>query len=334
MKKTNLSSKTILASGILLLALLGACKKDGLESKELLVYAKGEYGSTNNSVVAALTQTPVAVWGNMSFDIPVYATREVAADVDVYMEPNSSLVAQFNRDNGKKALLLPTLAYQINSNRHKIPAGSTVSDPMTVQIINAASLTDTNGYVLPLTITKVEGQDKGVRVSTTRATTYLYVPYNYTNVDTTQVPLAGATMSRTGWAVMVSNTTSGALGPAMLDGSNTTAWRSSNSTTAAKWVVLNMGSQQTIKGFKLVPNYVATAENPTQMTVSTSNDNINWMVQGIWKGTGPASSSSATSPDFKGVNFLVPVKAQYFRFDITALVSGGRVGIGELYAIQ
>ena len=57
-------------------------------------------------------------------------------------------------------------------------------------------------------------------------------------------------------------------------------------------------------------------------------------MQGIWTGTGPATTSSAVSPDIKGIDFIAPVVAKFFRFDITAWVSGSRVGIAELNAIQ
>ena len=120
----------------------------------------------------------------------------------------------------------------------------------------------------------------------------------------------------------------------MLDGSNSTAWRSSNSSTAVKWAILNMGSQQAIRGFQLVPDYVSTGDNATQIRVSTSADSATWQVQGIWNGTGPATGSSAASPDLKNINFIAPVQARYFRLDILAWVSGSRAGIGELNAVQ
>jgi hypothetical protein len=320
---------------LLLLLAQGACKKDqGLDSKDLLVYMQGDLGDANNKITAALTQTPVSVWGTKTFQLQVYSTRQMTAATEVYVYPDSTTVTTFNQSTGKHCVLMPAGAYTIDANQHRIGADSMLSDPMTVTVTNPSLLTDTNGYVLPMTIEKVSGQDKGVAISTNRATAYLYVPYSFTNIDTVQTPLAGTFMIRTGWNITVSNTTAGALGPAMLDGSNSTAWRSSNSSTAAKWVVLNVKSLQTIKGFQLTPDYVSTGDNPTQIRVSASQDSVTWTIQGIWKGTGPATASSATNPDLKGIDFLAPVQAKYFRFDILAWVSGSRTGIGELNAIQ
>lgn len=334
MRQKSFLHKTALFSGLAILLFAGCKKDDGLDSKELLVYVRGEFGAVNNSVTASLTQTPIAVWGSTAFRVQAYSTREVTSDVGVYIYPDDQSVGLFNQANNKKCLLLPAGNYTLNGNQHRIASGKDTSDALTIQLTNTSQLTDPNGYVLPLTIKKVDGADKGVGISSNRATAWLYIPYAFTNVDTVQTPLTGSLMSRTTWTVTVSNTTSGALGPAMVDGSNSTAWRSSNSTTAAKYVIVNVGGQQAVKGFQIVPNYVATAENATQMTVSTSTDSVTWKVQGIWKGTGPATGSTAASPDLKGVNFLAPVTARYFRFDITALVSGGRVGIGELNAVQ
>jgi F5/8 type C domain/Domain of unknown function (DUF1735) len=317
------------------LLFMGSCKKDnGPDSKDLLVYTQGDFGSPSNTITASLTLTPVSVWGNTTFQVTTYSTRQMVAATQVYMAPDSQSVATYNLANNKKCLLMPANTYTIDVSQQVIKADSMQSAPFTITITNAAALTDTNGYVLPLTINKVTGNDKGVAISSNRATAYLYVPYAFTNVDTVQTPLSGTIMDRTGWSVAVSNTTSGSLGPAMLDGSNSTAWRSSNSSTAAKWVILNMKSLQAVKGFQLTPDYVSTGDNATQIRVSTSPDSVTWTVQGIWKGTGPATGSSAASPNLKGVNFLAPVQAQYFRFDILAWVSGSRTGIGELNAIQ
>ncbi len=335
MIKTNLLYRNKLLSWSMALALLSSCKKDnGPDSKDLLVYVQGDYGSVNNSVVASLIQTPLAVWGNTSFQVSAYSTREVVADVNVYIYADDKSVDLFNQDNNKKCLLLPANAYQIDNNQHKIAAGALVSDPLQIKITNPGMLTDTNGYVLPLTVEKIDGKDKGVTISTNRATAWLYVPYAFTNVDTIQTPLSGTLFDRTGWSVTVSNTTSGSLGPAMLDGNNSTAWRSSNSSTAVKYAILNMGGPQSVRGFQLVPDYVSTGDNATKITVSSSADSAVWTVQGIWNGTGPATGSSAASPDLKNINFIAPVTAKYFRFDITAWVSGSRAGIGELNAVQ
>jgi hypothetical protein len=334
MKNNDFLYKSILLSCLTALVLFGSCKKDELVSKELIVYIGGDYASVSNTVTVPLVHTPVDVSGTTVVRVAASATRAVVADVNVSIVPDTSQVSQYNQKNGTSCAALPANTYKItNPGKHKILSGSLVSDSMQLEITDPASLTNPNGYLLPLTITAIEGDDKGVQISTNKRTVYVNVTYAFNNIIQTETPLTGTPMNRTAWSVTVSNTTSGALGPAMVDGNNSTAWRSSNSSTAAKYVIVNMGSQKALTGFQLVPNYVATAENATQIAVSTSTDNVTWVAQGVWKGTGPAASSSAANPNIKGINFIAPVTAQYFRFDITALVSGSRVGIGELYAL-
>ena len=322
--------------GLLLTAALASCKKDeGLVSKELLVYMPGEYGSTNNTVTLPLLHTPVSVSGTTVAKLAPRATREVAADIDVTVAADTSLVRNYNRVNGKNLLILPDNTYRIvNPGKFRIKAGSVSADSLQIEITRPEMLKNPAGYLLPLSIVRLDGTDKGAAISSNQRAVYINVTYSYSNIDTLQSTLAGTLMSRTGWSVTVSNTTAGALGPAMLDGSNTTAWRSSNSSTAAKWVILDMGSAQTVKGFRLTPNYVAVAENPTTIAVSTSTDNITFAAQGSWRGAGPSGTSSATNPDIKNISFIAPVPARYFRFDITSQVSGSRAGIGELNAVQ
>jgi hypothetical protein len=319
----------------ILILVFASCKKDVIESKELLVYMPGEFGSVNNSYTLPLVHTPVSVSGTTSVKIAPRATRELVTDVQVSIEADTTLVQQYNKRNNKSCLLLPANTYQIvHPAALTIKAGTVSSDSMGIEITHPELLNNAGGYVLPLRIVKVDGKDKGVLISSNQPAAFINVTYAFNNIKDEQVPLASSIMSRTGWNVTVSNTTTGALGPAMLDGSNTTAWRSSNSSTAAKWVILDMAGVKTVKGFRITPNYVAVAENATSITVSTSSDNVNFTTQGTWTGTGPLSTSSATNPDIKGINFIAPVQARYYRLDINALVSGSRVGIAELNAVE
>jgi hypothetical protein len=95
-----------------------------------------------------------------------------------------------------------------------------------------------------------------------------------------------------------------------------------------------MGGLQTLKGLQLTPDYVTTNENPTQVTVSISTDSVTWISQGVWTGTKPATGTNAANPDIKGISFIAPVQARYFRLDISAVVSGSRAGIGEINAVE
>ncbi|MCX2451288.1 DUF1735 domain-containing protein [Pedobacter sp. PLR] len=317
--------------------ILNACKKDGdMNSKELSVFIKTAGGDVHVANLA-FRRTPLAVSGDSIAKFPAYLTREINSDVLVNISIDESLVSNYNSANKTNYILLPAANYKIvGSAQLTIPAGSVIStDSLRIQLLDRLQLNNDNGYLLPLSISEISGKDKGAKSSDNYRTVYVVVKSTYTNISDAQLPLTGTFIPRTGWVPSVGSTTAGSLGPAMLDGINTTAWRSSSTSSfAAKWLTIDMGAAQQIKGFVMVPNYVATTENATAITVSTSTDNVTWTVQGAWKGTGPAATSSVINPDLKNINFIVPVQARYFRFDVTASNNASRVGIAELNVVQ
>lgn len=262
------------------LLMFTSCKKDELRSRDLLVYMPGEFGTYNNTITVPFVHTPVAVGGNRIIKVAPRATREAVADIAVTIGVDTSLVSQYNIVNKRNLLVLPATAYTIsNASSILIKSGSVSTDSLQIEITKPELLTNPEGYLLPLKITGIAGADKGVAISSNQSAAFLNITYTYNNISDDQA-LAGTLLSRTGWAVTVSNTTAGALGPAMLDGSNTTAWRSSNSSTAAKWLIVDLGASRTVRGFRLTPNYVAVAENPTTILVSASTDNVAFASQG------------------------------------------------------
>ncbi len=326
-----------MAVGLLTVVIsLGSCKKDVLNSKELLVYLNGDYAAADNTVLIPFVHTPVSVLGNTMVDIPVYATHEVPADIRVTIEPDMTLVDEFNQMFNTNYLPIPQNTYKVvNPGALTISAGNLASSaPMQIEITNPDVLTDPKGYLLPMAITNIEGEDKGARISTNRSAAFLTITYEFNNIENSETPLTGNLVDRSSWTVDVSNTTNNYPASRMIDNNYSTSWRSSNSSSAAKWVMVDMGSVQQIEGLLFSPNYVSTNENPTKMIVSVSVDNVNWEEQGEWSGTAPSASSNASNPDIKGVNFIAPVQAQYFRLDITERVGGNRVGMGELEAVE
>jgi hypothetical protein len=67
------------------------------------------------------------------------------------------------------------------------------------------------------------------------------------------------------------------------------------------------------------------------MRVASSNDGVNWTVQGSYAGSMPAGS--ATAPELRNVSFYAPVQARYFRFTLTAYGQYAG-GFGELNAFE
>ncbi len=319
-----------------LLIMLAACKKDELSSKELLVYLLGDKASLTNSTKLNLIHTPTEINGEKTAEFYVNATREVPANVNLEVEADVSVVDAFNAKHGTRYLPAPTASYRIVSDGpYVIPAGSAKSSSaIKVELTNTALLNGQSGYLLPIALKSLSSEDRGVQISSSHKHVYIEIVNSFENIAEGQAPVTGTLMSRAGWIATASNITNGAPAINVLDGSNSTVWRSSNSATAAKWIVLNMGVEQTIKNFIITPNHNNTSENATSILLATSSDNVNWVEQGRWTGTGPASGTNAASPDLKGINLRNAITAQYFRFTITSQTSGNRVGMAEINAVQ
>ncbi|SUJ26766.1 F5/8 type C domain [Sphingobacterium spiritivorum] len=67
------------------------------------------------------------------------------------------------------------------------------------------------------------------------------------------------------------------------------------------------------------------------MRVASSNDGINWTLQGSYTGSMPYGT--ATNPELRNVSFYAPVQARYFRFTITGY-GDYAAGFGELNAFE
>lgn len=318
------------------LTMLTACKKDELSSKELLVYLLGDKASLANSTKLNLLHTPTEITGEKTAEFFVNATRNVPANINLEVEADVTMVDAFNAKNGTSYLPAPTASYRIISDGpYVIPAGSSKSSSaIKVELTNPELLNGQSGYLLPIAIKSLSSEDRGVQISSSHKHVYIEIVNGFDNILEGQTPVTGTFISRAGWIATASNITNGAPAINLLDGSNSTVWRSSNSATAAKWVVLNMVTAQTIKNFIITPNHNNTSENATSILLATSNDNVNWVEQGRWTGTGPASGTNANSPDLKGINLRNAVTAQYFRFTITSQTSGNRVGMAEINAVQ
>ncbi|WP_017260114.1 discoidin domain-containing protein [Pedobacter arcticus] len=316
--------------------IFSACKKDGdFNSKELSAFIKSSDGDVHVANIN-FKRTPLAASGDSIAKFPAYLTREISSDALLDIAADESLVSAFNTAHETNYELLPAANYKIvGSTQLMIPAGSLIStDSLRVQILDRTKLNNEIGYILPLSIRNISGKDKGVKSSENYKTVYIIVKGSFSNISELQTTLAGTFVARTSWVLTVSNTTTGGAASGLLDGNNATAWRSSSSSSAEKWISIDMGAAQQIKGFVFVPNYVSLSENATGIDISTSLDNVTWTVQGSWEGSGPISTSSATNPDLKNINFIAPVQARYFRLDITSLVSGKRAGMAELNVVK
>lgn len=314
--------------------MLLSCKKDGnVNSKELLAFIKAEGGDPHTAKLS-FNRTEVSVSGDSIVKFAGYLTREATKDITLTIAADESLVAAYNSSNKTDFVLLPAANYKILGNgKLNIKSGASVSmDSLVLEVVDRVKLNDDRGYILPLTISEISSSDKGVSTSVNYRSIYVLVSSKFNNVDPSNAGLSGTALLRTGWLVTASGSYSGNGIARVLDGKNETAWDSDGKLPA--WVQLDMGSENTVKGFPIVPGYEYRSDNFITMEVLSSSDGKSWKSQGIYNGTATSSGSTAANPDIKMVKFISPVKARYFKFNITATTDGGYAGMGELNAVQ
>jgi len=316
---------------LFLIAFLGGCKKDELNSKELLAYTKASDGK--NSITLNLTISPLITLGDSTARFPMYLTRETSVDVNLTLQSDTSLVESYNKANNTSYELLPNVNYKFSTSSLTVKAGNFTSlDSLELQIINTKTLTGDKGYLLPISISEIKSDDKGVTISSNFRTVYIVVMSKVLNIDSSNMPFTDPNLDRTGWTATASSSYAEELGASnVLDGDHNTSWFVDNE--SQPYLEIDMGASKTIKGFSIVPNYgfVSSIYDFLSMEVFVSNDNIVWRSQGVYAGTATNSLSTPSNPDLKTVRFISPLAMRYVRFKILS-GSNSYSGIGEIYA--
>ncbi|MFT3902541.1 MAG: DUF1735 domain-containing protein [Niabella sp.] len=259
----------------------------------------------------------------------------LGANSTVTIVDDASLIAAYNSANGTSYAAFPANTCSISKNSVIIPAGATNSgvDSFKVQFTNFQSFAE-GDYLLPVRIQSGTGSD-GLSGDPSRSVVYIHVNVFQDNIDPTNSGLTGTTMSRTDWSATASSVfTSAYAASNTIDGNNNTSWFA-QLTSPGPYLQIDMGTQKTIKGFSIVPNYGAFGilYNFLTMEVLTSNDGNIWTSQGKYSGTVTSATSSATNPDLKIIRFISPVTAQYYRFRVLT-GSNAYTGIGEINGIE
>ncbi|WP_300603749.1 DUF1735 domain-containing protein [Niabella sp.] len=258
--------------------------------------------------------------------------RSAPEDVSIKVMDNAAYINDFNKKNGTAYEAFPEGAYQLVKNSVTVPAGKTTSkDSIAVKLTNLSVFQKDKEYLLPLEIVN-DNNAASLPIDVSRKIAYIHISIFENNVDASNSDPSGTVMNRSGWSVTASGSFSGNGISRILDGNNSTAWDSDGKLPA--WIQLNMGTSQTVKGFRIVPSYEYTGDNFINMEVYSGNDGAIWKLEGKYVGTVTGSSSSATNPDIKVVRFITPVTARYFKFNITKTTDGRYAGMGELNGVE
>lgn len=128
------------------------------------------------SSLSNFIHTPVSSISTLDFKMPVYTTLNAETTIKAMIEVDNSLVKVYNEQYGKTYEALPDGAIQVENNILTIPVGAMRSSDSIHITVNEAMLPELRsdkGYVIPLKMTQVDGENAAA--STNLNSAYLII---------------------------------------------------------------------------------------------------------------------------------------------------------------
>ena len=183
------------------------------------------------------------------------ATERLSKDVKITADSDDNLVSAYNKANDTEYNILPAENYSFTNKTVTIENGESVSgDSIKIELLNVGSLTTEGGYLLPVTISSIEGNNLDIHV----------------NVESGQPAEGTLIADRSGWTVKVAPTTRGDA-KNLIDGTNSDVARDGG---AEYWLTVDIGKVQTLTGIR--NKCYASSYSPTAVEVFTSSDGAKW----------------------------------------------------------
>ena len=130
-------------------------------------------------------------------------------------------------------------------------------------------MTTEGGYLLPVTISSIEGNNLDA-LSSNRGVVYVKIQNIHVNVESGQPAEGTLIADRSGWTVKVAPTTRGDA-KNLIDGTNSDLARDGG---AEYWLTVDIGKVQTLTGIR--NKCYASSYSPTAVEVFTSSDGAKW----------------------------------------------------------
>src|SRR5512145_2591984 len=146
--KLNIKSIRLLAAGLLLLA--ASCSEgDKFEFDKNVILVTG---TDNDPLVKFVVEDTPA-----SYVVTASATEKATEDINVTFAKDNSLVDAYNTEHKTNYYAVPETAVEIDGTEGVIKTGQASSTGITVKIISTADFKDGRVYIIPITITDVNG---------------------------------------------------------------------------------------------------------------------------------------------------------------------------------
>ncbi len=282
--------------------------------------------------------------GPDSLNFSVMLTESIAATNLLMMaglDNSDSVIQYFNKVNGTNVKPFPSNTFEMQSAQVSMGSRSYVYNGLSMKFKNYDAFNVNDTFLVAL---KVLRTNIPFCVEPDTASMYqnvflrLKVNHIYPgNVDATNSGLTGTLVNRSNWSVTSSYGSDAAYNSSRpsetIDGNNDTYWYSPG-WSLPQSLILDMGTPQSIKGFRLTPQYVYIDADFLWVGVSTSQDGKSWTSQGFYFGTPTDASTSSASPDINTIKFVNPVNARYFQFAVFKSTAAYNSAIAEINAIQ
>ena len=121
-------------------------------------------------------------------------------------DSDDNLVSAYNKANDTEYNILPAENYSFTNKTVTIENGESVSgDSIKIELLNVGSLTTEGGYLLPVTISSIEGNNLDA-LSSNRGVVYVKIQNIHVNVESGQPAEGTLIADRSGWTVKVAPT--------------------------------------------------------------------------------------------------------------------------------
>ena len=165
------------------------------------------------------------------------ATERLSKDVKITADSDDNLVSAYNKANDTEYNILPAENYSFTNKTVTIENGESVSgDSIKIELLNVGSLTTEGGYLLPVTISSIEGNNLDA-LSSNRGVVYVKIQNIHVNVESGQPAEGTLIADRSGWTVKVAPTTRGDA-KNLIDGTNSDVARDGG---AEYWLTVDIG---------------------------------------------------------------------------------------------
>jgi hypothetical protein len=150
--KTKIFFGLTFLSSLFAIMLVSGCKKADFGKPVILVTGT----EVSPLVKFAVEDTPA------SFSVTATSTEKANEAINITFKIDTAAVTKYNQEHNTTYYVAPEQALDISGLSTVINAGSSASTPVSVKVISTSPLIDGRSYLIPLTISSVEGGNQSV----------------------------------------------------------------------------------------------------------------------------------------------------------------------------